>query len=96
VHISNVDGLVVIAAFMAAFGGIVYWRESRRGNRQQAIRFVIGIPGVYLCACAALERVGWLYIPGLTLIAASYVGQFLVLRRSRRIAAKYSNGADDQ
>jgi len=80
---------------MTAFGALVFWRESRCGNRQQAIRFVLGIPGVYLCACAALERVGWLYIPGLALIAASNVGQFLMVRRSRRAAAEYSNGNDD-
>jgi len=91
---SSVTGLVVMGIFATACGGLVFWRESRRGSRQQAVWFLVGIAGLYVCTCAAIEHVGWLYIPGLAVLAASYIGQFLTSRRSRRTAAEYGNGTD--
>lgn len=82
---ANVDhgGPDLDGGVFAAFGGFIVWRELRRGRRGQALGAAVGIPGTYICGCAALERVGRLYVPGLVLIGASYGAQLLYLRRKR-------------
>lgn len=84
---SRTMALIWIAALFAPFCGFIIWRELRRGNRGQAMGAALGIPGVFICGCAALERVGWLYAPGLVLLGASYVAQFLYAHRARDKAA---------
>lgn len=78
---SSTGALIWIAAFFSAFAGFIIWRELRRGNRGQAAGAALGIPGVYICGAASLERVGWLYAPGLVLLGAAYAIQFLYARR---------------
>lgn len=74
--------LVWIALILCAFGGLVLWRESRRATWKQALAFMIGIPGVYFCVCAAWEKLPGFYIPGFASILTSYVCQYRVNKRS--------------
>lgn len=88
---SSTGALILVGVAFGAFGGFIFWRESRRGNRGQALGAALGIPGAYICWCAVLERVGWFYVPGLVLLGASYAVQLLYMRRARRTPMERRN-----
>jgi hypothetical protein len=88
--------LIWMALGLVAFGGLVFWRESRAGRQPEAIGFLFGIPGIYVCALSALENAPWLYIPGFIMLCGAYAARFWYVRRARSTAAQYSNSTDDQ
>jgi hypothetical protein len=71
-----------IAFAMVFIGAFVFWRESRRGRRQQAFGFVIGVPGVCLWTIGQLEDIHVLWIPGIALVLAGYVVQHRAIKKS--------------
>jgi hypothetical protein len=74
------ESLVIgVAAFFAA-GGLVIWFFERRKDRHIGRTLLLGVPGVYLSGLPSFGAPKWLYIPGLPLLAASYVVQVLPWR----------------
>ena len=71
---------------MVLFGAFVFWRESKRGRRQQAIGFVIGIPGLYLCLISQWNHIYLLLVPGVAVMLAGYVVQYRALKKTPRDA----------
>ena len=81
-HSSNLTFLLIAGVAMVAFGGFVYWNESRRGNRSQVRAALIGFPGVYLWVCAEVEKLPTLAIVGVALVLAGGIAQLVVIKRS--------------
>jgi hypothetical protein len=82
------------AAFLAVFG-LLAWRFSRRkGDRYAGWVLLVGLPGLYLAFLASLGVARWLYIPGLGLLASSYVMQVVSWRRQRADQDAGSPGPD--
>jgi hypothetical protein len=73
--------MIGVAVFLTA-GGLLVWYLERRKNRSGHGSMLVGLPAVYLCFLATASDWKWLYIPGLMLLAASYLLQF-VGRRAR-------------
>lgn len=67
------------AAFLAVFG-LVTWFLFRGKRGGSTWSLLLGLPGVYLAWLASIGAPKWLYIPGLSLLGASYLVQ-IVLRR---------------
>jgi hypothetical protein len=91
--ISHVKGssaslMIGLAAFVAA-GGMVIWLLARRkGNRGTGWVLLAALPGLYIAFLPLLGEPKWLYIPGLTLLAVSYLLQFAIWRRERSDASR--------
>jgi hypothetical protein len=68
--------LLWIALALALFGALAFWRLSKRGTRQQAVAFVIGIPGVYLCLVSEWKDIHLLLIPGVVILLAGSIVQY--------------------
>lgn len=85
-----------LAAFLVV-GGLVIWLLSRRiGDRYTGRVLLVGLPGLYLANLALLGASKWLYIPGLGLLACTYIMQIVVWRRqkaNRGAAPRDTNGS---
>jgi hypothetical protein len=90
------ESIVIGAAAFFAAGGLVIWFFERRKDRFIGRIMLIGIPGVYLSGLASMGAPRWLYIPGLTLLAASYVVQVLPWRHrgGQKAGASPSSASD--
>jgi hypothetical protein len=84
------ESLVIGAAAFFAAGSLVVWFLERRKDRLIGRVLLLGVPGVYLSGLASFGAPGWLYIPGLTLLAAGYVVQVRAWRRRKRQEAGVS------
>jgi len=67
--------MVGIAGFFAVFGLLVWYLERRKGRPYAGRVLLTGVPGVYLAGLASFGATKWLYIPGLGLMAVSYLLQ---------------------
>jgi hypothetical protein len=70
------------AAIFAAFGSLAWYVERRKG-RHHGLTLVTGLPGVYLAGMASMGDPEWLYVPGITLMAVSYLMQLVRWRCDR-------------
>lgn len=83
-NVSNASVLIGAAIVLPALGVFVGFREAKRGDKSYIVELVLGLPGVYLSLVAGFERLPWLNVPALALIAAGAVGRVLSLRRAVR------------
>jgi hypothetical protein len=76
--------LAIGSALFLVVAGLVIWLYSRRkGDRYTGWLLFVGLPGLYLAGLASLGAPEWLYIPGLGLLASSYLMQIVIWRRQR-------------
>lgn len=67
---------IFIAVFFAVFG-LAAWYLERVKGRAVGLILLLGLPGVYLAGLPFYGGPRWLLAPGLVLLVASYVVQFL-------------------
>lgn len=87
--------MIGMAAFLVVFGLVVWLLERRKGDRYTGRVLVaglpgisgrvllVGLPGIYLAGLASSGAPKWLYIPGLGLMAVSYLMQIVIWHRQR-------------
>jgi hypothetical protein len=73
--------LIIFAILAAVFGVAVWILERRRGERLAGLAGLLGIPGVYVAGLASWGGPRWLYVPGVSLMAAAVLVQVLGWRR---------------
>jgi hypothetical protein len=74
--------LIGTAVLAVAFGLLAWWRSRRKGLRAAGLATFLGIAAVYTGFWGVLEHVGWLYVPCVVLILASYAIRFAAQHRS--------------
>jgi hypothetical protein len=71
-----------VAVFFACSGLLVWLLRRRKGDRTTGPALLFGLPGVYIAFLPSLDEAPkWLYIPGLLLLALSYIVQYVILRK---------------
>jgi hypothetical protein len=92
------ESVVIGAAAFLAAGGLVTWFWGRRKDRFIGRSLFLGLPGIYLSGLASDGASKWLYIPGLTLLAAFYVMQVPPWRHreSQKGEASPSSASDSE
>lgn len=92
----SVSLMIGVAAFLVVAGLIIWLLERRKGDRYIGRVLLLGLPGLYLAGLVPLGAPKWLYIPGLGLMASSYILQIVIWRRERageNTAPPDSNGS---
>ena len=72
--------MIGVAVFLTAAGLLVCYMERRKNRSGRGSSLLLGLPAVYLCFLASASDWTWLYIPGLVLLAASYLLRFVASR----------------
>jgi hypothetical protein len=72
---TSVSLILGIAGFLAVIGLVIWYFARRKGSPYIGRVLLTGIPGIYLAGLPTLGAPKWLYIPGLGLVAASYLLQ---------------------
>ena len=76
VTVSRESLTIGAAVFFVCFGLLVWLLRRRKGDRATGPALLVGVPGVYIAALPSLDDAPkWLYIPGLLLLALSYLIQ---------------------
>jgi hypothetical protein len=84
VTVSRESLIIGAAAFLVCFGLLVWLLRRRQGDRVTGPALLAGLPGIYLASLPPIaDAPKWLYIPGLLLVALSYLIQVVLQRRQQ-------------
>ena len=73
--------VIIFAALMMVVGVAGWIVGKRKGDRLAGRGVLLGIPGVYLAGLASWGESRWLYVPGLSMMAAAVLVQIVGWRR---------------
>jgi hypothetical protein len=84
--------MIGVAVFLTAGGLLVGYMERRKNRSGRGSSLLLGLPAVYICFLASASDWKWLYIPGLMLLAASYLLRFVAWRVSNATGDEEHHG----